>query len=50
MTSVKTLDPKSGKYVTTTQLVQNTIYDKRELRNVPISNLDVGAITPTRIP
>ena len=46
-TSVKTLDPKSGKYVTTTQLVQNTIYDKRELRNVPISNLDVGVITPT---
>ena len=36
-----------GQYVTTNQLVQKTIYDKRELQNVPITDVNVGAITPT---
>jgi len=36
-----------GGYVTTNQTVQRTLYDKRELRSVPITDLNVGAITPT---
>lgn len=36
-----------GRYVTTDQVVQKTIYDKRETQNVPITNLNVGSITPT---
>lgn len=45
VTQTSTVD--QGSYVTTNQLVQKTIYDKRELRSVPISDLNVGAITPT---
>ncbi len=29
------------------QLVQTTLYDKRELASVPITNLNVGTLTPT---
>lgn len=36
-----------GRYVTTNQTVQKTIYDKRELQSVPITDLNVGGITPT---
>jgi len=36
-----------GAYVTTNQTVQKTIYDKRELASIPITDLNVGAITPT---
>ena len=44
-TQTTTVD--QGHYVTTNQLVQNTIYDKRELNNIPITNLNVGNLTPT---
>jgi hypothetical protein len=44
-TQTSTVD--QGQYVTTEQLVQKTMYDKREVRSVPISDLNVGAITPT---
>jgi hypothetical protein len=33
--------------VTTDQYVQKTIYDKRELQSIPITDLNVGTITPT---
>lgn len=36
-----------GQYVTENVRTQKTIYDKRELQNIPITNLNVGAITPT---
>jgi hypothetical protein len=36
-----------GHYVTSNQVTQQTIYDKRELQSVPISNLNLGQITPT---
>jgi hypothetical protein len=35
-----------GSYVTTNQTVQKTIYDKRELQSVPITDLNVGLVTP----
>lgn len=45
VTQTSTVD--QGSYVTKDVLVQKTIYDKREAKSVPISNLNVGAITPT---
>ncbi len=44
-TQTTTVD--QGKYVTVNQLVQKTIYDKRELRNIPITDLNIGSISPT---
>lgn len=36
-----------GAYVTQNVVTQTTIYDKREVANIPISNLNLGAIVPT---
>ncbi|MEO6786272.1 MAG: hypothetical protein ABI318_09090 [Chthoniobacteraceae bacterium] len=36
-----------GRYVTQNVLVQKTIYDKRELKSIPITDLNIGNITPT---
>ena len=44
VTKTETVD--QGSYVTNNVLIQNTLYDKRELQNVPITNVDIGAITP----
>jgi len=43
-TQTTTVD--QGQYVPTNQYVQKTIYDKRELQNIPITDLNVGTITP----
>jgi hypothetical protein len=44
-TQTTTVD--QGHYVTTNVVSQKTLYDKRELQSIPISDLNVGAITPT---
>jgi hypothetical protein len=36
-----------GSYVTSNQTVQKTLYDKRELQSIPITDLNIGSITPT---
>ena len=36
-----------GHYVTENVYTQNTLYDKRELASVPITNLNLGSVTPT---
>lgn len=43
----QTVTEDQGKYVTNDVVSQKTIYDKREVQAVPITNLNVGAITPT---
>ena len=45
--SYQTQTVDQGSYVTQNVTVQTTLYDKRELQSVPISNLDIGAVTPT---
>jgi hypothetical protein len=45
VTQTQTVD--QGQYVTQEVLVQKTIYDKRESKSVPVSDLNVGTITPT---
>jgi hypothetical protein len=50
-TNKTTVDTSSyvdeGHYVTTNQVVQKTIYDKREVQSIPITDLNLGSITPT---
>lgn len=45
VTQTSTVD--QGKFVMKDVLVQKTIYDKRELKDVPITNLNLGNIVPT---
>ncbi|HSI10616.1 MAG TPA: hypothetical protein VK961_01170, partial [Chthoniobacter sp.] len=44
-TQTTTVD--QGAYVTTNVVTQKTIYDKREVNNIPITDLNLGAIVPT---
>ncbi len=43
----QTVTVDQGHYATVNQTTHKTIYDKRELQEIPVTDLDIGAITPT---
>jgi hypothetical protein len=45
VTQTSTVD--QGQYVTQNVLSHKTLYDKRELQSVPITDLNIGTVTPT---
>ncbi|HEY3897431.1 MAG TPA: hypothetical protein VGM54_02395 [Chthoniobacter sp.] len=43
----KTTTVDEGHYVTSNVVTQETLYDKREVQSVPITDVNVGSLTPT---